>query len=326
MKAIVYREYGGPEVLRYEDVEKPIPKDDEVLIKVHVASVNPLDWRLMSGKPAPLRLAMGLLKPRLGRPGVDVAGQVETIGKNVTQFKPGDAVFGSCNGAFAEYACASESKIAMKPASVTFEDAASVNVAGLTALQGLRDKGKVHAGSKVLINGAAGGVGTFAVQLARHLGAHVTGVCSTRNIDLVRSLGADEVIDYTRDDFTRGEQRYDVILDCVGNHSFSEYRRVLNPEGRSVGVGAPHDFSIIALLASIVKDTALSASGKQKSVMFIAKGSQNDLALIGELIAAGKVKPVIDKIYPLSEAASAVGHVEKGHARGKVLIKVVSSQ
>lgn len=322
MKAIVYREYGGPEVLRYEEVEKPLPKDNEVLIKVHVASVNPLDWRLMSGKPAPLRLAMGLRKPRSGRPGVDVAGLVETIGNNVTQFKSGDAVFGSCSGAFAEYACAAESKIAMKPKIVTFEDAASVNVAGLTALQGLRDKGKVHAGSKVLINGAAGGVGTFAVQIGKHLGVHVTGVCSTRNVEMVRSLGADEVIDYTRDDFTKGNQRYDVILDCVGNHSFSEYRRVLSPEGRSVGVGAPHDFSMGALLASIIKDVALSASGKQKFVTFIAKSSQSDLTLIGELIASGKVKPVIEKIYPLSEAAEAVRHVEKGHARGKVLIRV----
>jgi NADPH:quinone reductase-like Zn-dependent oxidoreductase len=322
MKAIFYREYGGPEVLRYEEIENPVPKDDEVLIKVHVASVNPLDWRLMSGKPAPLRLAMGLRKPRSGRPGVDVAGTVGTVGKNVTQFKTGDAVFGSCSGAFAEYACAAESKIAMKPESVTFEDAASVNIAGLTALQGLRDKGKVRAGSKVLINGAAGGVGTFAVQLGRHFGAHVTGVCSTRNVDMVRALGADEVIDYTRDDFTKGEQRYDVILDCVGNHSFSEYRRVLNPEGRSVGVGAPHDVSMIALLGSIIKDVALSASGKQKSVMFIAKGSQSDLTLIGELIASGKVKPAIEKIYPLSEAAEAVRHVKAGHARGKVLIKV----
>ena len=322
MKAIVYREYGGPEVLRYEEVEKPLPKDNEVLIKVRVASVNPLDWRLMSGKPAPLRLAMGLRKPRSGRPGVDVAGQVETVGKNVTQFKSGDGVFGSCSGAFAEYACATESKIAMKPEGVNFEEAASVNVAGLTALQGLRDKGKVHAGSKVLINGAAGGVGTFAVQIGKHLGAHVTGVCSTRNVDMVRSLGADEVIDYTRDDFTKGNQRYDVILDCVGNHSFSEYRRVLTPEGRSVGVGAPHDFSMVALLASIIKDVALSASGKQKFVTFIAKSSQSDLTLIGELIASGKVKPVIEKIYPLSEAAEAVWHVEKGHARGKVLIRV----
>ncbi len=322
MKAIFYREYGGPEVLRYEEIENPVPKDDEVLIKVHVASVNPLDWRLMSGKPAPLRLAMGLRKPRSGRPGVDVAGTVGTVGKNVTQFKTGDAVFGSCSGAFAEYACAAESKIAMKPESVTFEDAASVNIAGLTALQGLRDKGKVRAGSKVLINGAAGGVGTFAVQLGRHFGAHVTGVCSTRNVDMVRALGADEVIDYTRDDFTKGEQRYDVILDCVGNHSFSEYRRVLNPEGRSVGVGAPHDVSMIALLGSIIKDVALSASGKQKSVMFIAKGSQSDLTLIGELIASGKVKPAIEKIYPLSEAPEAVRHVKAGHARGKVLIKV----
>lgn len=322
MKAIVYREYGGPEVLRYEEVEKPVPKDDEVLIKVQVAAVNPLDWRLMSGKPAPLRLAMGLRKPRSGRPGVDMAGQVEGIGKNVTQFKSGDAVFGSGSGAFAEYACATDSKIAMKPESVTFEDAASVNIAGLTALQGLRDKGKVHAGSKVLINGAAGGVGTFGVQLGKHFGAHVTGVCSARNVDMVRSLGADEVIDYTRENFIRGDQRYDVILDCVGNYSFSEYRRVLNPEGRSVGVGAPHDFSIIAFLASTIKDMALSASGKQKSVMFIAKGSQSDLTLIGELIASGKVKPVIEKIYPLSEAAEAVRHVEAGHARGKVLIRV----
>ena len=322
MKAIVYREYGGPEVLRYKEVEKPVPKNNEVLIKVHVASVNPLDWRLMSGKPMPLRLAIGLRKPRSGRPGVDVAGRVETIGKNVTQFKRGDAVFGSCSGAFAEYACAAESKIAMKPESVTFEDAASVNVAGLTALQGLRDKGNVHAGSRVLINGAAGGVGTFAVQLGKHFGAHVTGVCSGRNADMVRSLGAHEVIDYARDDFTRGNQRYDVILDCIGNHSFSEYRRVLTPEGRSVGIGAPHDFSMLALLASIIKDVALSVSGKQKSVMFIAKGNQSDLTFIGDLIASGKVKPVIEKTYPLSEAAKAVGHVEAGHARGKVLIRV----
>ena len=322
MKAIVYREYGGPEVLRYEEVEKPVPKDDEVLIKVHLASVNPLDWRLMSGKPAPLRLAMGLRKPRSGRPGVDVAGEVEAVGSKVTQFKPGDAVFGSCSGAFAEYACAAESKIAMKPESVTFEDAASVNVAGLTALQGLRDKGKVQAGSKVLVNGAAGGVGTFALQIAKTFGAHVTGVCSTRNVDMVRSLGADEVIDYSRQDFTKREQRYDVILDCVGNHSFSEYRRVLNPEGRSVGVGVPHDVSMIDIFGSIAKDLVLSAFGKQKSVMFIAKGSQADLTLIGELIASGKVKPVIEKIYPLSEAAKAVGHVEAGHARGKVLICV----
>ena len=322
MKAIVYREYGSADVLKCEEIEKPVPRDDEILIKVRVASVNPLDWRLMKPDPAALRLFLGWSKPRSGRPGVDMAGEVEAVGNKVTQFKPGDAVFGSCSGAFAEYACTGESKVVMKPENVTFEQAASVNVAGLTALQGLRDKGKIHAGSKVLINGAAGGVGTFAVQLARSFGAHVTGVCSTRNIDLVRSIGADEVVDYTQNDFTKGSQRYDVILDCVGNHSFSEYRRVLNPDGRFIGVGAQHDLSMFEVLVPVIKDLVVSVFSSQKAVMFIAKASQADLRLIGELIATGKVMPVIDKIYPLSEAADAVRHVEGGHARGKVLISV----
>jgi NADPH:quinone reductase-like Zn-dependent oxidoreductase len=322
MKAAIYTSYGPPEVVRIAEVEKPVPKDDEVLIKVRAASVNPLDWRIMKGKPALLRLFFGLRKPRSGRPGVDVAGEVEAVGKEVTQFKPGEAVFGACPAAIAEYACTRESKIAMKPESVTFEQAASVNVAGLTALQGLRDKGKIQAGSKVLINGAAGGVGTFAVQIAKSFGAQVTGVCSTRNIDMVKSIGADEVIDYTQHDFTMTNQRYDLILECVGNHSFSACRRVLNPGGRFVIVGGPHDPSMMDLLAPMLQALVLSLFGNQKAVMFIARASQADLTFLGELIATGKLKPVIDKRYSLSEAADAIRHVEEGHARGKVIIVV----
>src|SRR2546430_825511 len=269
MKAANYASYGSPDVVRITDVEKPAPKDNEVLIKVCAASINPLDWRLMKGEPRVLRLFFGLRKPRLGRPGVDAAGEVEAVGRNVTQFKPGDAVFGACRGAFAEYACTGESKLAMKPDNVTFEQAASVNVAGLTALQGLRDHGKIQPGSKVLVNGAAGGVGTFAVQIAKTFGADVTGVCSTRNVEMVRSIGADEVIDYTQHSFTTRSQRYDLILDCVGNYSFSECRRVLNPAGRVVMVGAPHDVSVIGLLAPMIKTILLSALVSQKAIMFI---------------------------------------------------------
>src|SRR5216683_3182225 len=320
MKAIVYHEYGSPDVLKFEEVEKPVPKDDEVLIKVRAASVNPLDWRLMKGKPRVLRIMIRLLKMPIGRPGVDVAGEVEAVGSNVTQFKPGDEVFGACRGAFAEYACTAASKLVMKPGNVTFEQAASVNVAGLTALQGLRDKGKIQPGSKVLINGAAGGVGTFAVQIAKSFGADVTGVCSTRNLDLVRSIGADEVIDYTQQNFTTSNQRYDLILDCVGNHSFSACRRILNPDGRFVMVGAPHDASMMGLLAQMIKALLLSVFVSQKAIMFIAKSSQDDLTLLGELIATGKLTPVIDSRYTLSDAPDAVRHVEEGHARGKVII------
>src|SRR5713101_6361016 len=253
MKAIAYHEYGSPDVLKCEEIEKPVPKDDEVLIKVRAASVNPIDWRMMKGEPRALRIMARLLKMPIGRPGVDVAGEVEAVGRSVTQFKPGDEVFGSCRGAFAEYACTTKSNLVMRPDNVTFEQAASVFVAGLTALQGLRDQGKIFAGSKVLVNGAAGGVGTFAVQIAKSFGAHVTGVCSTRNLEMVRSIGADEVIDYTQNDFTTSNQRYDLILDCVGNHSFSECRRVLNPDGRFIGVGALHDPSVMGLLAEMIK-------------------------------------------------------------------------
>jgi NADPH:quinone reductase-like Zn-dependent oxidoreductase len=320
MKAAIYTSYGPPDVVRIREVEKPVPKADEVLIKVRAASVNPLDWRLMKGEPSILRLFFGLRKPRFGRPGVDVAGEVEAVGRNVTQFKPGDAVFGDCRGAFAEYVCTAESKLAMKPDNVAFEQAASVDVAGLTALQGLRNHGKIRPGSKVLINGAAGGVGTFAVQIAKSFGADVTGVCSTRNIDMVRSIGADEVIDYTQNDFTTSNQRYDLILDCVGNHSFSACRRILNPDGRFVLVGAPHDLSVIGLLAVPIKALLLSVFVSQKAVMFIAKSNQDDLALLGELIATAKLEPVIDRRYTLSEVPEALRYLEEGHARGKVLI------
>lgn len=322
MKAIVYHEYGSADVLKLEEIEKPAPRDNEVLIKVHAASVNPLDWRLMTGKPAFLRLFFGLHRPKQGRPGVDVAGEVEAVGANIKQFKPGDKVFGACSGAFAEYVCTGESKIAPIPDNVTFEQAASVNVAALTALQGLRDKGHIQRGQKVLINGAAGGVGTFAVQLAKNFGAEVTGVCSTRNLELVKSIGADAVIDYTKEDFVNLPSRYDLILECVGNKSLSECRRVLTPRGRLVLVGGPHDPSMTDLLAIPVKALGLSLFSTKKVIMFIAKASQNDLALVGELIATGKLTPVIDRRYSLNDTAAAVGYVEEGHARGKVVITV----
>ena len=317
MKAAIYTSYGPPDVVRIAEIENPVPKDDEVLVKVRAASVNPIDWRLMKGEPRAFRIVPRLLKMPIGRPGVDAAGEVEAVGKNVTQFKPGDEVFGACRGAFAEYACTAASKLAMKPGNVTFEQAASVFVAGLTALQGLRDHGKIQPGSKVLINGAAGGVGTFAVQIAKSLGAHVTGVCSTRNLDLVRSIGADEVVDYTQNDFTSSNQRYDLILDCVGNHSFSACRRILNPDGRCVMIGAPHETSAMGLLAQMIGALLLSIFVSQKAVMFIAKSSQDDLILLGELVATGKLKPVIGGRYSLSDATDAVRQVEEGACTGK---------
>jgi NADPH:quinone reductase-like Zn-dependent oxidoreductase len=319
MKAAVYTSFGTADVVHVAEVEKPVPKDDEVLIKVRAASINPLDWRLMHGMPLALRIMPRLMKMPTGQPGVDVAGEVTAVGSKVTQFKPGDAVFGACRAAMAEYACTRESGIALKPPGVTFEQAASVNVAGLTALQSLR-KAEIQSGSKVLINGAAGGVGTFAVQIAKTFGAHVTGVCSTRNLDLVRSIGADEVIDYTWHDFTKNDERYDLILDCVGNHPFSECRRVLNPKGRFVLIGIPHDATMKLLMARMANAVFYSLFSSQKLVWFMGKPSRADLTLYGELIAAGKVKPVIEKIYPLSEAAAAMRHAESGHAKGKVLV------
>jgi NADPH:quinone reductase-like Zn-dependent oxidoreductase len=328
MKAVVYRNYGSADVLRFEDIERPTPRDDGVLIRVRAASVNPLDWKLMKGGPYALRILLGLLQPKIKRPGVDVAGKVEAVGRNVTQFKPGDEVFGTCRGAFAEYVCTSESAsglksvLVMKPDNVTFEQAASAPIAALTALQGLRDKGQIRPGQKVLINGAAGGVGTFAVQIAKSFGADVTGVCSTRNVDMVRSIGADRVIDYTKEDFTKGAQRYDLLLDCVGNHSLPACRRVLNPKGVLVMVGAPANAQLSGILAGVIGALVLSQFVSQKLVAFIAKSSKEDLTIVGELMATGKVTPIIDRCYKLSEAPDAFRYMEEGHARGKVVITV----
>jgi NADPH:quinone reductase-like Zn-dependent oxidoreductase len=320
MKAVVYHNYGSPDVLKLEEIEKPIAGDREVLIKVRAASVNPYDWHFMRGTPYLLRIQAGLRKPKFTRLGVDVAGQVEAVGSNVTQLKPGDEVFGACRGAFAEYACASESDLVMKPENVTFEQAASVAIAALTALQGLRDKGQIQPGQTVLVNGASGGVGTFAVQIAKSFGADVTGVCSTRNVDMVRSIGADQVIDYTQQDFTKGTQRYDMIFDAVGNHSFSTCRRVLNPKGTYVAAGGQTDPWLIGPLTRSIKALVLSWFVSQKLAMFIAKMSKEDLTVMHELMKTGKVTPVIDRRYRLSELPAAIRYLEEGHARGKVVI------
>jgi NADPH:quinone reductase-like Zn-dependent oxidoreductase len=330
MKAIVYYNYGPPDVLKCEEIEKPTVGYDQVLIRVRAASVNPYDWHFMRGTPCFLRIMTGLRKPKDTRLGVDVAGQVEAVGRNVTQFKPGDAVSGMCKGAFAEYSCAPQSTLVMKPDNVTFEQAAAVPIAALTALQGLRDKGKIQPGQKVLINGAAGGVGTFAVQIAKWFGAEVTGVCSTRNVEMVRSIGADHVIDYTQEDFTKTGQRYNLFFDCVGNHSLSACRRVLNPKGTYVGAGGggtdPADFSgarwMIAFLARSITQLVLSLFVSQKLVGVLAKGRREDLTFMNELMEAGKVTPVIDKRYRLSEVPEAIRYLEEGHARGKVVISL----
>jgi len=335
MKAAVYRRYGPPDVVvQIEDVEKPVPKGNEVLIKVRSASVNPLDGALMKGRPYIARIMTGLRKPNITRLGVDVAGQVEAVGRDVTQFKPGDEVFGSCirdpqasgvkvwdcQGAFAEYVCAPESTVVMKPDNVTFEQAASAPVPAFTALQGLRDKGHIQPGQKALINGAGGGVGTVAVQIAKSFGAEVTGVCSRRNVDMVRSLGADQVIDYTQEDFTKSGQRYDLLFDCVGNHSLSASRRVLNPKGICIMVGDRSGRRISGVLARLIAALVLSWFVSQKLVTFLARPNKEDLTIIRDLMATGKLIPVIDKRYSLSEVPRAIRYLGEGHARGKVVI------
>jgi NADPH:quinone reductase-like Zn-dependent oxidoreductase len=321
MKAIVYHRYGSPDVLRFEEIEKPKAGEDEVLIKVRAASVNPYDWHFMRGTPYAVRVMAGLRTPKATRLGADVAGQVESVGRNVTHFKPGDDVFGLCVGAFSEYVCASESRLAMKPNSVTFEQAASVPIAAITALQGLRDKRQIQSGQSVLVNGASGGVGTFAVQIAKSFGATVTGVCSTRNIEMVRSIGADHAIDYTQDDFTKRGQSYDLMLDCIGNHSLAACRRVLNPNGIYIPAGGTTDAWMFRPLSRAVTALALSWFVSQKLIpFFVAKPSKEDLKTIGELMKAGKVTPVIDKRYRLRDVAEAIRYLEEGHARGKVVI------
>ncbi|MEP6821691.1 MAG: NAD(P)-dependent alcohol dehydrogenase [Chthoniobacterales bacterium] len=325
MKAIVYCDFGPPDVLRFQEIEKPVPNDSQVLIKVRAASINPYDWHFMRGIPYVMRFEAGLRKPKDLRFGGDVAGQVEALGKNVTQFKPGDEVFGLCSGAFAEY-CLGRSKLALKPKNMSFEQAAAVPVAAVTALQALRDKGKIQPGQKVLINGASGGVGTFAVQIAKSFGANVTGVCSGRNAELVRSLGADRVIDYTKEDFSKGEERYDLIIDNVGTQPLSGFRRVLKANGRCVliGGGGPEEGKWIGPMARPIKALFLSPFISQEVGMMIASVGPEDLSFLGDLMRAGKVTPVIDKTYSLRELPAAIEYLEKGHARGKVVITVGS--
>ena len=324
MKAIVYCEFGGPDVLQLKEIEKPTPADNQLLVKVRAASLNPLDWHFMEGIPKIARaMGMGLRKPKSTRLGVDFAGTVEAVGKNVTQFKPGDDVFGGRDGALAEYICPRENgAVVLKPASVTFEQAASLGIAGITALQGLRDKGKLEVGQKVLINGASGGVGTFAVQIAKSMGAEVTGVCSGKNAEMVRSLGAAHVIDYTKEDFTQSAQRYDVILDNVPNHSLSECRRILNPKGKYVmiGGGGPNDSPWFGPFGRVIAMLVSSPFASQDMGMMLADFNKKDLTILGDLLQTGKVTPVIDRRYKLSEVPEAMRYLEQGHARGKVII------
>ena len=321
MKAIIYTKYGPPDVLQLKEIEKPTPKDNEILIKVHAASVNAADWHLLRAKPFLVRLmGMGLLKPKNKILGADIAGRVEVVGKNVKQFQPGDEVFGDifdCGlGGYAEYVCASEDALVLKPESVTFEEAAAVPLAALTALHALRDKGHIQPGQKVLINGASGGVGTFAIQLAKYFGAKVTTVCSTRNLDMVRKLGADHVIDYTQEDFTKNGERYDLILAANGFHPIFDYKRALRPKGVYVMSGG----SGTQMFQAMLLGPFISMTGSKIMRRVSSKPNKKDLVFMKELLEAGKVVPVIDRHYPLSEVAEAIRYLEEGHAKGKVII------
>jgi NADPH:quinone reductase-like Zn-dependent oxidoreductase len=325
MKAMVYHNYGSPDVLNLEEVEKPAPGDDELLISVHAAALNAADWRLLSADPFLVRLMDGgLLKPKNKILGADIAGRVEAVGRNVKQFQPGDEVFGDLSGCgwggFAEYVCARENVLALKPARVTFEEAAAVPLAAVTALQGLRDKGQIQPGQKVLINGASGGVGTFAVQLAKSFGAEVTGVCSTRNLDMVRSIGADQVIDYTQEDFTQKGQRYDLIIDNVGNRLVSAYKPILNPQGICVLIG----YTSLSLLfqAMFLGPLISMTGGKKMGLLGSASANKKDLDFLKGLLETGKIVPVIDRCYPLSEVAEAMRYLIEVHAQGKVVISI----
>ena len=325
MKAIVSRCYGPPDALKLEDVEKPTPADDQILVKVHAAAVNPLDFHYMRGTPYIMRMDSGIGTPKNARLGVDFAGTVEAVGKNVTRFHPGDEVFGGRNGAFGEYVAVREDRnIVLKPANITFEQAASVPIAAITALQALRDKGKIQAGQKVLINGASGGVGTFAVQIAKSFGAEVTAVCSTKNLEMVRKIGADHVVDYTKDDVTQGEQHYDLIVDTVETHSLADYKRVMNPKAIYVMVGGSNDKWMVGLIGTLAYAKILSSSVGQQFSMMLAELNPDDLKIIGDLMQTGKVTPVIDRTYSLNEVPEALRYLEQGHARGKVVISVVA--
>ena len=325
MKAIVNEEYGSPDVFEFKEVKKPTPTENEVLVKIHAASANAADWHIMRADPFLVRLSLGFLKPKHKILGSDIAGRVEAVGRNVKQFQPGDEVFGDKFergwGGFAEYVCARENELVLKPASMTFEEAAAVPMAAVTALQGLRDKGQIQAGQKVLINGASGGVGTFAVQIAKSFGAEVTGVCSTRNLDRVRSIGADHVIDYTEEDFTKSGQLYDLILAVSGYHSIFEYKRALSPKGVYVTIGG----SLAQMFQAILLGPLIAITGSKKMGFLQYKPNEKDLVFIKELLEAGKVVPVIDRRYPLSEVAEAIRYLEERHARGKVVITVEQS-
>ena len=320
MKAIVHDTYGSPDVLELREFEKPDPTDDEVLVRVRAASVNPADWYGLTGRPYVARALMGLRKPKSNEVGADVAGTVEAVGRNVTQFRPGDEVFGR-SGTFAELVCLGEA-VAPKPANLTFEEAASVPVAAITALQGLRDKGQLQPGQQVLINGASGGVGTFAVQIAKAFGAEVTGVCSTRNVDLVRSLGADHVIDYTTEEFTRSDRRYDLLLDVAGSRSWRACKRVLKPHATLVIVGAPKGSRLMGPLSHMVKVRLAAVRSSRKVVFFIAKFNKPDMDVLRELMESGKMTPVVDRTYELGEIADAFRYLGEGHAQGKIVITV----
>src|SRR5688572_22277171 len=323
VKAILFPQYGSPDVLQLAEVEKPTPNENQVLVKIVAASANPLDWHRMRGEPFLARMGEGLRKPKNPKLGADIAGRVEAVGKNVTEFKPGDEVFGAVgSGGFAEYVCTREKNLALKPSNISFEAAAASPVVGFTALQGLRDNGQIQAGQKVLVNGASGGVGHFAVQIAKSYGAEVTGVCSTRNLDMVRSIGADHVVDYTREDFTRNGQQYDLIYDSIGNRSVFDYRRALKPQGICVIAGFT---SMSRLFEHMFLGPLVSKRGDKKvGMMGISNADKEDLLVIKELLETDKVVPVIDRRYPLRETAEAIRYLEKGHARGKVIIIVDS--
>jgi NADPH:quinone reductase-like Zn-dependent oxidoreductase len=323
MKAIVYRCYGSPDVLKLEDIAQPSPADKRMLVKVHAASVNPLDWHYMRGEPYLLRAVVGIGVPDSIHMGVDFAGTVVSVGKDVTRFKPGDEVFGGRTGAFGEYVSVAEAgSVAIKPANVTFEQAAAVPIAAVTALQALRDKGKIQPGQTVLINGASGGVGTFAVQIAKSYGAKVTGVCSTRNLAMVRALGADRVIDYSQEDFTKESQRYDLIIDIVGTHSLSDYRRALNPHGSLIIAVSLDRGRWLGALTGSINALLYAQFVSQKVIVLFANLNAEDLDVLRDLMQAGKITPVIDRRYALSEVPEAIRYLEQGHARGKVVIKV----
>jgi NADPH:quinone reductase-like Zn-dependent oxidoreductase len=322
VRAILYRSYGGPEVLTYEEMPKPTPHDDEVRIRIRAASVNPYDCHFMRGAPFPMRVATGLRRPKDSRLGVDVAGDVETVGRNVTDLAVGDAVFGACRGAFAEYGCAKPSSLTKKPANVSYEQAACATIAGLTALQALRRHARLQAGQTILVNGAAGGVGTFAVQIAKVFGATVVGVCSTRNLEMVSSIGAARVIDYTKEDFTQAADRYDVLLDTISNHSLVACRRVLAPHGAYVIVGAASRGHWLGPLTRLLTTPLMSPFVTQRMVVAMTRSNAGDLATLRALMETGRVIPVIDCRYELHETAEAIRYVEHGHARGKVVVRV----